>query len=143
MDSKTTVVFYADIVRFVLVTMASVLVGVTARVIQQYYKASRAAMREGDFRGILPTHVWLIGISYVMLVIGSAIRHIVSLDTNPDAYLAVNAVAYTTGAIALWLILKFENRRVQGGHLKEHRKNSDTGVLPRMNRRQTDKDKER
>lgn len=138
--ADTSIVFFADIMRFILVVLATLLIAVTARIIQQYYRASRAAMKEGDFRGILPTHVWLIGISYVLLVVGSAVHHIISLRTDPDAYLAINTAAYTSGAIALWLIVRFENRRVNmhEAHLKEHRHNSDTGTLPIMKRRRSD-----
>lgn len=140
MAETSPLIFFADIMRFVLVVLATLLIAVTARVIQQYYRASRAAMKEGDFRGILPTHVWLIGVSYVLLVAGSVVHHIVSLRTDPDVYLAINTAAYTSGAIALWLILRFENRRVNihDAHLKEHRHHSDTGTLPAMNRRQSD-----
>lgn len=119
--TEPTIIFFADLVRFMLVTMASVLIGVTTRVILQYYRASRYAMKQGDFRGILPMHVWLISISYITLILGSVIHHVISLNTYPDAYLALNSIAYTTGAVALWLILRFESRRVVEGRMEERR----------------------
>lgn len=125
MGSESGLIFFSDIVRFFLISLAAVLVGATVRIIQQYYRASRYAVHHGDFRGILPTHVWLIGISYVLLILGSVFHHFISLDTEPDAYLALNAAAYSTGAVALWLIMKFENRRVHAGRLEDRRKSDE------------------
>lgn len=117
--------FFADLVRFVLVVIASLLVGATARVVQQYYRASRRAFKQGDFRGLLPTHVWLIGLSYILLILGTVSQHILHLGDRPDFYLAMNSAAYTCGAIALWLILRYENRRVKDGHLEDRRKREE------------------
>lgn len=118
-------IFFSDLFRFVLVSVAAILIGVAARVILQYYRAARYAMRMGDFRGILPTHVWLITTSYVLLVVGSMIYHITHLERSPDVYLAIDGAAYATGAIALWLILRFESRRVEEGQLADRRSDID------------------
>lgn len=114
---RSGIIIFADTIRFFLVALASVLIGVVARVIQQYYIASRRALRVGDFRGLLPMHVWLIGSSYTLLLVGTMMYHIIHLGTTPDAYLAVNAAAYSLGLVALWIILRFQNRRVRHGKL--------------------------
>lgn len=120
MDRPALIVF-ADTIRFFLIVLASVLIGVVARVIQQYYIASRLALKTGDFRGLLPMHVWLIGTSYVLLLVGSMMYHVIHIGTTPDAYLAVNAAAYSLGLVALWIILRFQNRRVRAGKLVDRR----------------------
>lgn len=114
---RSGLIVFADTIRFILIVLASVLIGTVARIIQQYYKASRRAFRTGDFRGLLPMHVWLIGSSYVLLLVGSMMYHIIHLGQRPDAYLAVNAAAYSLGLVALWVILRFQNRRVKAGRL--------------------------
>lgn len=114
---RTNLILFADTVRFVLVVLASVLIGIVARVIQQYYRASRRAFKVGDFRGLLPLHVWLVGSSYSLLVLGSMMYHVIHLGERPDVYLAVNAAAYSLGLVALWIILRFQNRRVRAGRL--------------------------
>lgn len=117
MVTRSGIIIFADTIRFFLIVLASVLIGIVARVIQQYYIASRRALKIGDFRGLLPMHVWLIGTSYSLLIIGSMIYHVINIGTTPDAYLAVNSAAYTLGLVALWLILRFQNRRVKHGRI--------------------------
>lgn len=118
---RTNLIIASDVVRFVLISLAAVIVGATIRVIQHYYRAYRGAMKRGDFRGILPMHVWLIGSSYVLLVIGSVGHNVSHLGKSPTLYLAVNSAAFPLGVVALSLIHRFEQRRVKAGELEDRR----------------------
>lgn len=119
--AEAHIIFVADLIRFVLISMAAVITGATAQIIRHYYKAYRGAMKRGDFRGILPMHVWMIGSSYMLLVFGAVSQNIIQIGHDPNIYLALNAAAFPLGVTALSLIHRYEYRQVRHGELLDRR----------------------
>lgn len=122
-------IFLANIVRWVIISMAAIIVGVTAKVLQLHYIASTRAFRKGDVRGILPAHVWMISSSYIILVLSTVYQNISNIGGRPNIYLASNAAAYTLGIVALWLILRYQKRKT-GIPSLPYRREDDTSELP-------------
>ncbi len=104
----------ADIARTVILMMAVMLIIIIAATIRTYYKASRIAIAKGDSRGILAAHVWLVGVFTIGLIASTAYQNVVQYGQPPSLYLLSNGVLYPVGLVALWLILRFEDRRIHG-----------------------------
>lgn len=128
MDERDLILL-ADIVRWVIISMAAIIVGVTSRVLQLHYIASSKALRKGDARGILPLHVWLISSSYIILILSTVYQNIINIGDEPNVYLASNAISYTLGLVALWLILRYQKRKT-GIPSLPYRRKDDTSELP-------------
>lgn len=100
-----------DLGRMVVLFSAAVLAGLTLWVIKSYYAAYRRA--PSGRHGILPHHVWLIGISYIILAAEAAWQNVERLGHSGTGYIVVNLVAFVCGCYALWLILTFERTVVK------------------------------
>ena len=108
------VVVAADVARTAILMMAVMLIIIIAATIRIYYKASRIAIAKGDSRGILAAHVWLIGVFTIGLIASTAYQNVVQYGQPPSLYLLSNGVLYPLGLVAMWLILRFEDRRIYG-----------------------------
>lgn len=118
---KSETFYYMDLIRFAFVAMAVVLLGVTGKVVVTYYRAYKVATARGDARGILPMYVWLISLSYNILLVGQMFHHLIELGSLPDFHIAISGLALPLGVVALLTIFRFESRRVQQGELPDRR----------------------
>lgn len=103
-----------DIFRFVLISMWLWIAGQTVFVIRYYY-AARRGIKKGTAPGLLPKHVWLIGLSYLVLSGSAVFRHLDHLGEgagNLLPYLPVNLVGLAMGIYALHIMMSFQRSRV-------------------------------
>lgn len=115
---KSNWIIAVDMLRVLALAMAGWIGGLTVRIIVKYRKAHKRAIERGDARGILPYHVWTIGLSHLLLVVSTSFVHASRVGERPTISLAFDLVAYALAIFALTLILRFENRRVQHGDIK-------------------------
>lgn len=99
----------ADIIRFVDIVLAVVVVGAVLAVIRLHWRAWRAAPAG---HGLVPLHVWLISTAHLCFVVGTATRLWQTLGESASwqiwLYMAGSAVTLA----ALWIIAKYQGRRV-------------------------------
>lgn len=100
-----------EFLRFIALVEFAFIYGITIRIIQRYYKARK--LSKGGL-GLLPSHVWMIGVAYLAALPPLAAHMVELLDEPPqwDA-LPFGLTTGTLGTIALWRIYKFEGKRVR------------------------------
>lgn len=94
----------STLLAYLLFALWAANLGTTGAVIWFYYRAARHAPKH---RGLLPHHVWMIGVAY--LVLATAI----TFGTESTVWAVVGAAGMGLGWWALTLILRFEGRRVR------------------------------
>lgn len=107
----------ADVVRFLTFLTAAASVGLAMLTVWTYagvYRRHRTLVAEGrtePWRGLLPLHVTLIGVSYLIFVLASvyatAERIDGALTWRGPTYLVANSI----GAYAMWTILSSSRHR--------------------------------
>lgn len=102
-----------EFLRFVALVEFAIIYGFTIRIIQRYYHARR--LSRGGL-GLLPSHVWMIGVAYLSALPPLAAHMVELLDQPPqwDA-LPFGLTTGTLGSIALWRIYQFEGTRLRKG----------------------------
>ncbi len=68
-----------DLIRFLMIALACMVVGSVAVVIRLHYKAWR---RLPTREGILPLHVWLVSVGHTCFVAGTGLAAIESIGTG-------------------------------------------------------------
>lgn len=104
-----------DIVRAVAVGLGAALVGMAAAVIRFYFLARRVT---GGTAGLLPSHVWKIGVSYLLFVAGAVTETVLQLDHPLNWRLPYYGTAALIGLWALSDLIRYEHRRVRFGRIK-------------------------
>lgn len=103
----------ADAVRILLILLPGAAIGaITALVLVRYWRVYRTMMAvEGDWLGLLPKHVVLIGSSYLVLI-GYAIVDTCGHFHQPlGARPFIYGAAFLLGVAALWSLLGYERAR--------------------------------
>lgn len=104
-----------DLVRVVAIGLGAALVGLAAVVVRFYFLARRAFPGAA---GLLPAHVWKIGVSYLMFVVG-AVTEVILQFAHPLSWrLPYYGVAALIGLWALADIIRYERRRISFGRTK-------------------------
>lgn len=101
----------ANTLRVLPFLAGTLIIGMSLTVGVVYWRAWRATGRAG----IVPYHVWLISLSYCLLVVASLLDMVERFGTPLTWRVPVWAVAYTTGLLAVWVILDYQRRRVHRG----------------------------
>lgn len=97
-----------NVLRFVCVVLAAVQIGMTLRIAQRYYQIWKSFGKER--RGLLPHHVWLIGLAYTMLLGEAVSQNIARLGDPFSWHLPVNLVAFSVGTYALVDMIRFQQK---------------------------------
>jgi hypothetical protein len=99
----------ADAVRIVAVLTYAVVMMMAVWVVMTYYDVYRRD--RGGWGGLLPHHVWVVGISYLLygaVTVGWSVVHFGD-DLNVAAVTGVAAGLF--GLYGMYLVLSFEKRR--------------------------------
>ncbi len=104
-----------DLIRLVAVGLGAALVGLSAVVVRFYFLARRLAPSPA---GLLPSHVWKIGVSYLLFVAGAVTEVMLQLDDPLNWRLPYYGLAALIGLWALSDLLRYERRRVRFGRTK-------------------------
>lgn len=115
-----------DILRYIAIVLANSILFIAAKVVYNYTLASRRELKKGEWKGILPMHVYLISTSYCLLIVASLYRHIQHIGEAITPTFVLSVTAYGTGLIALWVILRYEERRVKAGRMQD---DTETQIL--------------
>lgn len=99
-----------DVVRMVALALSALIFGITSAIIVLYYRVYRRR-KEGGNEGLLPKHVWMIGVSYLIVTFSAATNSIERLGDPPTIFAPLNITGFGVGVYALWLILKHLRRR--------------------------------
>lgn len=104
----------ADIFRVIELVLASGAVGVTLIVIREYaieYRQRRHAAKAagwGRWRALLPQHVALLGLSFLMLTVLSMVEVVLRFHDPLGWRAPVYIVMYAIGLWAMWVMLKYQ-----------------------------------
>lgn len=104
-----------DLIRIVAIGLGAALVGLAAVVVRFYFLARR--MYPGA-AGLLPSHVWKIGVSYLLFVAGAVTEVVLQFDDPLSWRLPYYGLAAAIGLWALSDIVRYERRRVRFGRAK-------------------------
>lgn len=108
-------VLLGDILRFINLVVGGGLLAVTAVIVWEYigaYRAERSATADG-YRGLLPRHVVLIGVSYLSIA-GMCLRLTYGRIHEPLTWQGVViCAAFLMGTWALWDVLSFQREKRQ------------------------------
>lgn len=117
MTSDHTVL--ADSVRAVVMGMAFVLYGQSIAIVWFYLDARRLAAKAMPLpgtrnrqMGLLPTHVILISVSFLVLVAECAIHTWARVGSEITFWAWFNLGAFMLAALALWEVVAFERTRI-------------------------------
>ncbi len=127
--------FLADGLRMVTLVTGSAVVSVTVVVTWVYFRIwqrfHRHLSANAKWRGLLPRHVFLIGVSYLLLagLVGYEVMTRIRSDLTWLAPLAL--LAYALGLWALWDVLgssrhRYHNLRLTIGHIPDDADVEDT-----------------
>jgi len=98
-----------DIIRVVAVGVGAALVGLAAVVVRFYFLARRAYP---GVAGLLPSHVWKIGVSYLLFVVSAVVEIVLQIDHPLSWRLPYYGLAALIGLWALSDIIRYERRRI-------------------------------
>lgn len=101
-----------DIVRIVAIGLGTALVGLAAVVVRFYFLAHRVTPGSA---GLLPSHVWKIGVSYLLFVLSAVVEVVLRLDHPLSWRLPLYGAAALIGLWALSDIARYEHRRIHFG----------------------------
>ncbi len=102
-----------DVVRVVGLAAYTVVAGLTCYIIVIYYQAHRR--RTPGERGLLPQHVWLLGVSHLLLATAVSFRILTRFGEPVSVTAGLGAVGLAVSVYGLALVLRFESRRERGG----------------------------
>lgn len=113
----------ADLVRVLFVFLpGAALLGMSVTILVRYfqgYRIVRQAAREAGVEfhwwGLLPRHVWLVTLSYLLLIKWAFGHVIEDLDEPFHWHVVYISVAFITGALSLWDVLGHQ-RKVRETH---------------------------
>ena len=98
--------------RMVLLSLSSFLIGSTLVISARYFFAWR--VRRNDWRGLLPLHVFVVALSYDLMMVYSTVETYLRIGDNADVpwwRAALLVPAYITGFIAMWSIARLAAQR--------------------------------
>lgn len=102
----------ADLLRvFTVFVPAAIIMGYVVLVIIAYFKAYRVERYKRARTGLLPHHVWLIGISYLLLIIDEILVVFERKSEEFTIHSWLLIPAFITGVLALNRVLKYERLR--------------------------------
>lgn len=102
----------ADLIRIILVFIpGSLILGVVALVLIAYFKAYRSDKFKNARSGLLPKHVFLISISYSLLIIDEMLVVFERTGQGVSYHTILLVPACIAGVWAMWLVLTYERRR--------------------------------
>ncbi len=124
----------ADVLRIALVFIpGAAVLAITGVIIVRYYQAYRFAARAAaeagrsfDWWGLLPRHVWQIGVSYLMLAAAGVWHAAADIHRTLHGHVFYIGFALVLGGFALWDLLGHQ-RKVR----ETHRRPSKTSRPPR------------
>jgi hypothetical protein len=100
----------ADAVRIAAVLTYAVVMMMAVWTVLAYYDAYRR--QRGGWEGLLPHHVWVIGLSYILYGAVSGGYAVVHFGDGLNAGAVLELVAGLVGLYGMRLVLAFEKRRV-------------------------------
>lgn len=98
--------------RMVLLSLSSFLVGSTFVISVRYFFAWRK--RDHDWRGLLPLHVFVVTVSYDLMLIYSTVETMLRINDDADTVwwrAALLVPAYATGFVAMWSIARLRAKK--------------------------------
>ncbi len=99
-----------DILRFTVLALTAIVIGVVLVVVRLHYRAWRRAPRP---LGLVPLHVWTISVAHILLAVSAALGVIRRVGEDIQWYIVIPYIAGCGFTLfALTVVARFQNRRV-------------------------------
>ncbi len=98
----------ADLLRVLSMILYAILLGQTAAIVWLYFKVLRV---RGSRRGLLPTHVIILGTSVILLATEAVWENISRLHESFSWYAVVNPLIFAFVVFGLHLVMRYEHLR--------------------------------
>ena len=100
-----------NVIRYSCIFLEFTIIAMTSKIVYVYYRAYR--VHRGEARGLLPHHVWMIGLSYIFLSLATTSYQLELIDTHPTWRSILVLIALFFGVTALFQMLSYQNLKLK------------------------------